>query len=718
MFWFAENLAKQSLAGSCLPWEFTPSAPISAQVRGDKQARQNWYQNAATKHNFYTALEPANPNMRPSKDNPVRAIHAFAVDYDVKIPPARVTEVIGVMKFKPQWIERSLGGNVRLVWLLPRPLMVDSNDFCSFVLERAVKWLDLELLPGLDENAFTTTTRLLCNGGEWQETKEKPISESALQAFFVACGTAFRFVSNDPTLVPLDVAEAEIKKKYPHFSWPSDFTADSQGPSFWIPESASPMSAILKPEGFITFSAHAVKPFYSWSDILGAEFVHQFTADGLAKATTDIFWDQKRFWRKKNDVYVSMEMAELTNYLTVNCRISNKPGSSGTSPMQVALNHIYNSNHIFGAAPFVMRPTGLIDFMGRRTLNTYKSNVMPPAEGNLLARGWGEGFPFLAHWHDHFFNPASQLPFFLAWFKHFYTSALTMNPMPGQNIFLMGDKNLGKTLMNRAVIGAALGGFVDATSHLIEGAQFNSEMYEVPLWSVDDETAGESETTRANFQAMLKKTAANQTFKYHKKFEIPVTVEWMGRVCCTTNMDFVSSRLLGPMDNTSADKTCLFRCGSHDGTAVEFPTRAVLGPQIQQELPYFLRWLLNWEPPQFVTRDVRYGYAAFHEPTLLEQAQQGSRSAPFKELLIESLLEYFEMNPEAQEWSGRSIKLLRLLLSNPLNETALRSIRLEQTNRYLEQIQREGLLTCSTATGEFKERIWIFKRPVANKPTT
>lgn len=709
-FFYVENLTKLTMKSGLEPWDFVTTETISDAVRKDKKVRQDWYQSPSTNHHFYTPLEPANPNMRPSKENPVRLLHAFAADYDVRIPEGRVNEAIEILKIKPTWVERSLGGNVRLVWLLPRPLVVDSNEFCTFLLDRAMKWLNLEILPGLDEGAFTTTSRLLCNGGgdQWRKVSDAPVPEAELQAFFVSCCKAYKFVSNDVTVVPLDVVETELRKRFPNFVWPGDFTPDSQGPSFWIPESTSPMSATLRVEGFNTFSAHATKAFYSWSDVLGAEFVRQFAIESIAKATTDIWWDQKKFWRKKDDRYIGLEAPELTNFLKVNCRLSNKPGPDGNSAIENALNHIYNSNNIIGAAPFVMQTPGRIEYMGNKVLNTYVHRVMQPAEGHQV---WGQNFPFLAAWLDGLFDPAGQLPHFLAWWKYFYTAALNMQPLPGQNIFLMGGVSIGKTYGNRFVVGRSVGGHVDASEYLIKGHLFNSEIFDSPLWCVDDETAGDSEGARSVFQSMLKKVTANQTFKYHKKFEIPVMIDWNGRVFATLNLDYVSSRLLGSMDNSSKDKTCLFRCS--ELSSIEFPERPKLNEIVGRELPFLLRWLIDWEVPDCYQRDVRYGFKAYHEPTLLDQAQQGGRSAPFKEILIESLLDYFDTNPKATEWKGSVTKVMRLILSNPLNEMVVRALKLEQTNRYLEAVQREGILPCTVETGEFRERVWVFRKPNA-----
>jgi hypothetical protein len=149
----------------------------------------------------------------------------------------------------------------------------------------------------------------------------------------------------------------------------------------------------------------------------------------------------------------------------------------------------------------------------------------------------------------------------------------------------------------------------------------------------------------------------------------------------------------------------------------------VLSAILEKELPYFLRWLLEWEPPPEVLRDVRYGYVAYHEPSLLDQAHQSNKVAPFKELLFETLQDYFTQNPEAREWRGTLTQLTRLLCMNPLNDTIIRNLRLEQTSRYLEMIQRENLIECSVDTGAVKTRVWIFPRFAAlslpeSKPIT
>ena len=707
MFFAAPNLVGQSVEPST-PWDFKITEEITAQIRGSKEDRQRWYQNPATQHCFYAALEGINSTQRVRKDNPPHLLKGFVADYDVKIPKERILEAIQSMDIKPAWIETSLGGNFRLVWVLGVPLPVDDRAFCTFILQEAHDWLRLGLLPGLDRKAFEETSRLYCNGCVWDDTKHGPIPVNKSQAFFVECGKKFRFKAGDAEGVPLDLVEAALRERYAAFNWPGAFELETQGPSFWLEGSESPQSAIVKLGGLFSFAAHASKPFYSWTDLLGKEFTDKFQSDSIAKATEDIWWDSKKFWRRVNGVYISMEKAELQSYFKVSCRLSAKPAQNGVSPMESALEHIYNHQRVTGAAPFVFRRPGLITFDGERKLNTYSGNPIQPAEGKQTWGPQGE-FSFMSMWFDNLFFPTEQLKFFLAWLKHYYRCALLFDPRPGQNIFLMGGVGIGKTLCNRQVIGAAVGGFVDASDFLVAGSMFNSHLMKRAHWALDDDSPAGSSQATTRVHMMFKKVAANQQFLCNTKFENATMVEWMGRIGCTTNLDFISSRIVGPLDNSSLDKTSLFRCQKE--SRFVFPDRSEIVRTIERELPFFLRWLLDWEPPDEVQRDeARYGYRAYHEKSLLDQTYQSSPTASFKEVLIEYLAAWSSDNLDAPFWEGTVSMLLRGILGHQNNDVVLRSLKLEQVTRFLEQIQREGSISGEVVNGLHNTRIWRFKR--------
>lgn len=702
-FFAAKNLVSQSVVPA-VPWEFQITGPVNDQIRHDKAARQLWYRNPSTSHSFYTAVEASNPNGRVSRqDNPPRLLHGIVGDFDSKVPPETVQLGIAAMPHKPSWVERSLGGNIRLVWVFPRPLLVESYEFCTLLLQHAIKWLQVDLLPALDRPAFEDPARLYCNGGNWTATGHPAISETALQAFFVKCGSDYRFKAPEGTEIALGEIEKELARRFPNFCWPSEFTPESSGPSFWIPGSESSNSAILKPDGFFTFSAHADKPFYSWADILGSEWTKVQSDESIAKATANVWHDGRKFWRLKRGVYTAMEQTELSNYLKVDCGLK--------KCAEQAMSFIYNENHVENAAPYLFRPPGLLIYQGRRRLNTSLNELLKPAPGGAQTWGPAGEFPFLSALLDNLFTSDIQRDHFLAWWRYFYECGVKQAPQPGPAVFLMGGVCIGKTFVNREVVGTSVGGYVDAASYLLRGSEFNSHLFEHPLWCLDDDTISDTPQAAANVQAMLKKAVANSSFLSNKKFQAAGMVEWAGRIIATTNLDYVSSRVLGPLDNSSLDKISVFRCQST--SKIKFPSRPDMIRITQEELPKILRWLLDWDVPEHVPRDTRFGFKTWHEASLMEQSAQTSKSAPFKEILIQTLDEFFENCPDEKEWRGTVSKLIQQLHMNAMNECVIRTLRLEQVARYLEQVEKDGALKCWTETGPLNVRLWVFPRPAA-----
>lgn len=716
MFLYSENLVSDSLKSGVEPWDFKATEEITLQIRKVKEDRQNWYQSPTTKHYFYTGIEPLNPNLRISKEqNPPIHVHAFVADYDVHVPLERILEAIAAMKIKPSWIEISLGGNFRLVWILPFPLRTADHDFTVFVLQKAKDWLCLNMLPGLDEKAFITATRLYCNGCEWKSTGHGPISEKDAQSFFVAAGKEYRFNAPEDANIPLDVIEKALKEKFPNFNWPGPFELESQGPSFWIPGSVSPQSAILKTGGMFSFAAHAESPFYPWSKILGAEFVKDFNAESVTKATKDCYYDGKNYYRKKNGVFVGEVPPDFVLHLRGDCGLGTKPGASGLSPVDVARLHIHNHNDVEYAAPFVFQRPGIITFGGRRRLNTYAGQPIQPAPNPQIWGPSGE-FPVLSEALDALFVPREpQLMHFLAWWKHHYLAALYWCPAAGCYVCMCGGVGVGKTFLSRHCVGMSVGGFADASAFLLGTSPFNSNLFDFGHWCLDDDVPNSSNpAARTQAAAMFKKMTGNQEFEHNKKFAIPGTVIWMGRIVITTNLDFTSLRILGSMDTNQLDKMLLLKCAEKPGFI--FPPRTEMTGILAKELPCLLRYIHDLEIPDYVIRNNRYGYEPYHNPELLERTHQGSPAAPFTELLLTSLRGYFTSCEGEAEYSGTATEIFKMMTVDPQNAGIMRGYKAEQINRYLEQVEKEQLIKC-TCSARNRSRVWTFMRP-ADLPAT
>lgn len=708
-FFYTENLVTTDLKTGVLPWEFVPTENITPQIRKVKEDRQQWYQNPATKHYFYTGIEPMHTGMRVSKSNPPYRIWCFVADYDLPISDERLNEAIAAMPIKPAWIETSLGGNRRLIWILSKPFMVDDYDFTVCVLQNAKKWLKLDLLPGLDEPAFETVTRLYALGGPWKETGHGPIPDKEAISFFVECGRQFRFKAPDGPCVPLDVAWAQIQKLFPGVEWPGDFVVGSQGPSFWVPGSTSPNSAIVKEDGLFTFAGHAEHPFYGWGKILGEDFIKDFKKTAISKATDDIWWDNKYYWRRINKVYSPCSPEEQQIWWEVDCRVTTKPEEGGPSQMKIVRNHVHCQQRIHGAAPFVYRQPGLMNYNGKRILNTYNGKLMEPATGK---QEWGAkgNFPFISKLLENFFNDLNgkQLAWFISWLQYFYVNAAAHTPEPGQNIFLMGGVGIGKTLVNRYIVGAIMGGFSDASGFLVAGDKFNAHLFENGVWSLDDDSPTNSPYAATHMATRLKKTTANAEHQSEEKFMRSVLVEWLGRIIITANTDSASARILGPMDNGVMDKTTILRCVQTP--QFPYPSRPEIRRLLEKELPYFLRWVIDFQRPDYILTDGRFGIAAIQDKELLNMAHQSSPIASFKEVLIYTLNQYFRNHQDEKVWTGTAHELYREITSDVANEYAMRGTKPERANQYLEQIQKEGVIKCENTTDRVGQRVWTFHR--------
>src|SRR5262249_2114926 len=148
-----------------------------------------------------------------------------------------------------------------------------------------------------------------------------------------------------------------LSEKYPRFSeWPSEFTLNSQGPTFWVEGSHSPMSAIVRETGMQTFSAHAPKGFYYWAELLGKAFVDKYRAEHLGKAVEGIYFDGHSYWRQiADDSWQAFAKQDIMLHLKTQRKISTSGRKAEASEMEDCLNYIQSHAFIKAAGPCVFQ---------------------------------------------------------------------------------------------------------------------------------------------------------------------------------------------------------------------------------------------------------------------------------------------------------------------------------------------------------------------------
>ncbi len=157
------------------------------------------------------------------------------------------------------------------------------------------------------------------------------------------------------------------------------------------------------------------------------------------------------------------------------------------------------------------------------------------------------------------------------------------------------------------------------------------------------------------FSALIKKMAANRNFTVREKYKVSKLIEWNGRVVVTCNTDPESIRILPDVDLSNRDKINLFRMAEREGFSFPRDAESV----ITAEFPFFLRWLLEWQPPTHVLGDARYGVKTYCEESLFDAARHSSSAY----LFLEVLLKFFEGQIE-DEWEGSATELLSAMLND------------------------------------------------------
>lgn len=693
-----QNLSSINVIRCEAPWEFKGAIPDH--VRADKKGRDTWMTAPATRHNAYSFIEGLNPNRRITADkdensNPPYRIHGFVADYDAPISDEDALKALETFTPKPQYVERTLSGYLRLVWRFESPMLVPSDKFLKFFLKGVLEFFPVDkLLPGFDMGAWVEPNRYYTNSCDWREIEgAKPVPVERLKGWMVQVGTKFGWTKEaDATEIPLNVIQEALDKKYPRFSeWPGEFSLHAQGPSFWVDDSTSPKSAIVRETGMQTFSAHAAKGFYSWADLLDHAFTQSYKADNLGRAVEDIYFDGRSYWRKDpGDRWSAWDYNRIRDHLQTTRKLNPKRDKvTCSSDIDRAMEYIHDYQKVEGAGPFIFRPPGVIRLYdsGKSFLNICNTRVLAPSGQKEV---WGpEGnFPWLSRFLDLLFDPVWQKEWFLAWWKVYYESGHFRKPTFGHAVFLVGPSGVGKSLLSK-IVGTSVGGYVDATQFLLGNDSFNSELWEFAHWAIDDAVFGTTFTSKRHFSEMVKAIVANESFRCNEKFKKATRVLWQGRAMVTLNDDLESLRAIPDLGISILDKLMLFRATKDIG--FEFPPSEEIDRIIAAELPHFLQWLLDMQIPDEVRGPNRFTVRAYHEPTLMQTAEQSSATAGFLEILEDWKQEYFEIRePKAEVWQGTGTQLYKEFLVDTRSGVLLRHLTADRVGQLLAQLKIKG----------------------------
>lgn len=612
------------------PWDFNISEEDNWPKKMNKVKRRIALLQKTAVWNCYTPVRGFAKNLLVSKTNPAAALRGLAYDYDTVMSVETVLGFIEQMPehLRPNFIEQSLSGKIRLVWVFERELLTPSSEFCIELMMHFAKKLGAPtLLPGFDANGSYKATERWSNGGVWYSLKETPLDWT--YCFGTVCEVSKRSKLFDRAQIPLEIIAEQVNKMWPG-RWEGDFKLDALGVRFWDEGADNPTGCQVKPDGMLCFTGEV--PFQKWEALLGKQWVEDQKVLNLGQAGEGFWFDGKMYWEYQSMGWVPVQRADAILRLKGRGLSDVTPKGETQSDAERVLDHVQTNNRISGAAPFINYPPGMLEVAGQRFLNVANLNTTQPIEGTGDP---DKDFPFISKLiRGLFARPElGPLDHFLTWLKFGHNAFLNYEKHIGQAIFLCGPRNNGKTLLCDRIVAPLLGNrTANPMDYLTGNTPFNDELFHAGLLSINDEDAPKNDGERSKMLARLKSFVVNPSHTYHPKFLSRVTIYWTGRVFVTLNDDPSSVGMLPEISQATMDKMMFFGSQAYDGA---FKSQKETEATIAAELPYFSHWLLNvYQPPEAVlSNEYRGGVRSYFDPHILELGRQQLYAYNLDELL-------------------------------------------------------------------------------------
>ena len=613
----------------------------------NKADYREWCSKPTTDHVFYSCVEGRAPSKRVSNDNPVHMIHGVVADYDSPInwkDFEKKLEKLCVSTPPPTWASRTQSGYLRLVWEFDSPIPIDPSMYESF-MRQINKSLKMDkLFAGFDKTSLKPNQYFEL-GEDWIKTG-CPLTSDVVHTCLSKAVNLKPPESSD-TAIPLDVVATEVESRFPN-RWFGEFEVGSRGPLFWIDDGIDRDGCQVVEDGIVCYSDRAGQGVMSWSDIFGGAFVKDYETKKLSTLLDEYWFNGRSFFKLLYGNAVSIPKEQLLLELRqAGFSVRVRRGRS-ISEVDEALLSISNNNRIDDIAPVVFSSDRIVSYNGSRILNC--SNLVPvdPDSDGDPAK-----WPFIHQWLNQLFVDSSETPaldYFYSWMQRFYTAVLERIPLQGQALLLVGPTGRGKSLLSNKIISGLVGGFSDASDYLSGQTKFNKDLGRVASWVIDDTTSAASFQDQRRATELLKRAVANPRVEYMAKYADAMSLPWTGRVTLSLNMDANSLSVIPSLDTSNRDKLMALLISTK--STKSFPPNSQLEATIEQELPHFGKFLLDWKIPKPIEDVGRFGVKSFIDLTIADAAYDNSSRSSIAELVEFFCKRCREIAPDEAKWKG------------------------------------------------------------------
>ena len=698
-YFYIENLRSDEILTS----SDISKLPHNIPTFKNKQLYREWCSENTTQHVFYSAVEGCSPKERVTVRNPPRAVHGVVADYDAKVDWPTIEDKLTNLSNPPTWMSKTYSGYLRLVWEFETPCPITEDIYPAFISEMS-KVLNLaKVAAGFDKTSLKASQYFEL-GTEWKKLGTD-LPKSMTQTALIKSASS-TVPSNADTDIPIGVIGEEVEKQFPN-RWKNPFEVGQRGPLFWIDDGIERDGCQITDHGIVCYSDRAGKGFLTWREILGSDFVKDYEEKKMGHLLDEYWYNGRSHFKILYGQAVPINEQQLVRELKQAGFGHRKQKGKTTSEIEDALLVINNVNRVNDIAPVIFSKDRIVEYNSNRILNTGKINpIVADSDGDPSK------WPFLQEWLNQLFENTGQRPtveYFYAWMKRFYTAVITPTLTHGQALLLVGPTNKGKSLLSNRVISALVGGFSDASEYVSGLSHFNKDLARVAAWVVDDTTSAASFQDQLKATELIKRAVANPRMEYMAKYADAMSLPWTGRVIMSLNMDANSLSVIPALDSSNRDKimALLIR---EDATS-NFPANHVLESIIEDELPHFAKWLLDWDPPQeIVSGPARFGVVSYIDERIADAAYDNSSRSSVAEL-VDFFARKAREYSDSDQWHGTLTDFLTTILDFNDGRHVGRSSNQEFVRRgmsMLEEAAKQNPLVRPVASlGHGGGKIWV-----------
>jgi hypothetical protein len=619
----------------------------------DKETYRSWCASPQTEHCFFNLVEGVNPHLRVSRRNMPHRLHGLIADFDGKnIPEEEVTRALQKIStdYRPTAWSRSFSGGVHMVWVFEQPVLyyekkVWENFVAGFDAELGLKFM----LPGFDDVAWKSWSQYYEVGTKWKDFGLR-VSQTAVLEVLQGAIQAANYVGTDSSEIEWPDINRRIAELFPEVG---ELTEGQRTTRFWD-DSADAESVIATSRGCHCFTGD--KPFVTWAEILGRDWLEALDADRTAAAVSTAYRvGRSYFLRDAPGVWRDLSAGELETAFACKHNLNLRQLQGRPSEAKQAVDVVRETRCLDGVTEALYREEEVVDEGGISLLNISRVKVFEPVGESVE---WGKSFPWISSYLDQLFGE-EQLPYVIAWLAHFYTSARNHNLQNGLALAIAGPPSSGKTFFSTCLVSNLMGGSEEASAFLTSKDRFNDTLFRYPVLTVDDAVAASDPKASEVYTQMLKKITANQSISIRAMHRAPVSITWKGRIVVTMNEDVESLQMLPLTEYSLLDKISFFKVQKPN-----IDPRSNWYKKMMPELAYFAQYLADYKIPDELRGEKRFGVKPFHHPELLKSAAEAGPAAEIEDLLQEWREYYFtnsSLEPKDNEWKGGAAAMMKSL---------------------------------------------------------